>query len=726
MHRIRICSRCDVNLEKKGIEGIMRKNKKKTNSILIQSLRAEPRPGQPLFSVIVLSSAILDFLRIILNSFLCLLVICILSIVTVGIISWTKLKPEYDEYMRNAEKTVEATTPDTFRYNETTILYYQDGSKMTELSKNSDTVYLPYDQIPPNVVNAFVAIEDRTFWENPGIDIKSIVKVIIDAVVSKGENIRGASTITQQLARSVFLSNGVSMDRKFQEIAISLELTEKYSKEQIMEFYVNNVFFANGYYGIEAAAQGYFSKPASELTLSETAYLCAIPNSPSRYNPYNDKDRAVDRRDLILDAMYEVGFISWEDMEQAKDEEIKINELNNMAGGYEVTYAADCAIRSFMELNGFQFQYHFESEEDRDQYRERYHDEYEKMRKELYEGGYRIYTSIDRESQEKIQKIVDQFVSTHREKNADDLQAAAVLSDEKGQIIAVIGGVSGDGFGLNRAYQSFRQPGSAIKPLVDYTPALENGYTADTLVKNISIKDAHQKEADRINYGRSYQISELPGQKVTLRHALEKSLNGVAYVLMDDLGVGNTVPYLEKMQFSNIVPDDYTLSASLGGLTYGVSPVEMSGGYACLANDGVYNEPSCLVKIVNRYGKEIFQKKAPEMVYTAASAIAMKDLLEGVMVRGTGAGLGWYQKTEAKAYVKTGTTNDQKDGWMCGWTEDGDGEKKVLSVWVGCDMPKPLSGLWGSTWSGQLWVDSMLAVTDVTEYVETEFEYVEY
>ena len=200
---------------------------------------------------------------------------------------------------------------------------------MTELSKNSDTVYLPYDQIPPNVVNAFVAIEDRTFWENPGIDIKSIVKVIIDAVVSKGKNIRGASTITQQLARSIFLSNGVSMDRKFQEIAISLELTEKYSKEQIMEFYVNNVFFANGYYGIEAAAQGYFSKPASELTLSETAYLCAIPNSPSRYNPYNDKNRAVDRRDLILDAMYEVGFISWEDMEQAKNEEIRINEPNN-------------------------------------------------------------------------------------------------------------------------------------------------------------------------------------------------------------------------------------------------------------------------------------------------------------------------------------------------------------------------------------------------------------
>ena len=121
------------------------------------------------------------------------------------------------------------------------------------------------------MVNAFVAIEDRTFWENPGIDIKSIVKVIIDAVVSKGKNIRGASTITQQFARSIFLSNGVSMDRKFQEIAISLELTEKYSKEQIMEFYVNNVFFANGYYGIEAAAQGYFSKPASELTLSETA-----------------------------------------------------------------------------------------------------------------------------------------------------------------------------------------------------------------------------------------------------------------------------------------------------------------------------------------------------------------------------------------------------------------------------------------------------------------------
>lgn len=689
----------------------MKKKDKKPVSILIQSLQTEPRPHQPLFSCIIAISAVLDAIRIVLKSILLLIAIILFSGIVVGIICWVKFEPEYHTYMENAEKTVAETTPDTFRYNETTILYYADGTKMSELRKDSDTVYLKYEDIPDDIVKAFVAVEDRSFWTNPGIDLKGIVKAGYDAVVSKGKNVRGASTITQQLARCVFLNNGVTIDRKFMEMALAIKLTEYYSKEQIMEFYVNNIYYANGFYGIESAAQGYFSKSAAELTLSETAYICAIPNSPTFYDPYNDPARAVERRDHILDSMYEVGFISWEELESAKKEIIEVNGSDKMAGGYEVTYAADCAIRCFMELDGFSFQYHFDTDEEFSAYKEAYDEEYERMREELYRGGYRIYTSIDKSTQQMLQENVDIFLADTRTEEAEDLQAAVVLSDSKGQVISIIGGGSeAESFGLNRAYQSYRQPGSTVKPLILYGPALESGYTPDSLVKNISVSDAHQKEKDRIEKGISYDLKSLPGQEVTLRVGLEKSLNGVAYMLMDDLGVGTAVPYLEKMHFTKIMPEDYTMAAALGGLTYGASPVEMCSAYACISNSGRYNEPTCLTGITNRYGAQMYEKKKEVRIYSRESAGALTDMMEGVMVRGTGASLGWYKKSSDKAYVKTGTTNNQKDGWMCGWV-DSDSGSSVLSVWVGCDMPKSLAGLWGSTYPGKLWMESALDAT---------------
>lgn len=187
-----------------------KKKKKKVNSVLIQALRVEPRPGQPLFSLIVFGSFLLDLIRTVLKTIVCLIVIFILSVGTVSAVAYVNLKPEYDAYMENARKTVEETSPDTFRFNETTVLYYSDGSVISELMKDSDTVYLAYEDIPDNVVKAFVAIEDRSFWTNPGIDIKNIAKAGYDAVASKGKDVRGASTITQQLARCIFLNNGVT------------------------------------------------------------------------------------------------------------------------------------------------------------------------------------------------------------------------------------------------------------------------------------------------------------------------------------------------------------------------------------------------------------------------------------------------------------------------------------------------------------------------------------
>ena len=689
----------------------MRSEQKTSRSVFVNVLNKDPRPGQPFFALALFVSVILDALRIVLGFILHLFAIVIISAVVMLMIVYLKAKPEYDEYMEEAAQIVEDTTPETFRYNETTVIYDNTGKTMARLSQDSDTVYLDYDSIPSDVVNAFVAVENRTFWDDPGVDVKSIGRVIYDAVRTRGQEIHGASTITQQLARAIFLNNGVTMDRKLKEMALAVKLTEKYSKKDIMEFYVNNVYFANGYYGIEAASKGYFGKSADALSLSEIAYLCAIPNSPVFYDPYNDPERAIERRDHILESMYDVGFISWQELEESKTEVIKINPPSTIAGGYDVTYAIDCAIRYFMKLDHFEFRYTFETKEDQEAYRAEYLQEYEEMRKELYRGGYKIYTSINPKTQKIVQDILDEYIAEIEPEGIDDLQAACVLTGKDGMVEAIIGGTSAsrDSFGFNRGFQAMRQPGSSIKPLIVYMPAIIRGCTPETIVNNISVADALALEKRRAQTGQSYDIQQMPGTQVTMRHALEQSLNGAAYTLFDANGIANSMSFLELMRYRNIVLDDYTMSACLGGLTYGVSPEEMAGAYACLANGGQFNEPTCLIRITDRYGADRYTKESATKVYPEESVAVLKDIMEGVMIRGTAAGLGWYNETDVKAYVKTGTTDSQKDGWMCGWTEDGT-DTKVLSVWVGCDTPKKLSGLWGSTWPGTLWKKIMLAV----------------
>ena len=679
------------------------KQKKQKASYLTQLLDCADKPPMLIYVLLVIGAMLLDVLKVIFSFICSFLVIIIASAVVIACIAFAKLKPEYDSYMAEADKTINATTEDTFRFNETTVIYDKNGKVISNLSDDRDAIYLEYEDIPQDVINAFVAIEDRTFWTNAGIDWKGIGRVIIDAIQSKGEELHGASTITQQLARTIFLSSDVNLDRKFKEIAISVKLTQKYSKEQVMEFYVNNIYFANGYYGIEAAAEGYFGKQAKDLTLSEVCYLCAIPNSPTYYDPRENPDRAKERRDLILDAMNEIGYISEEDVEEAKSEEVTIVAAVGATGGYDATYAIDCAVRWFMKLDGFEFKYHFDSTEDYETYQTSYNTEYETMRTELYRGGYKIYTSIDSEQQIGLQKIADEFVAEKRKSlKLDDFEAAIVVSDKNGQISAIIGGANDSDFGFNRGYQAFRQPGSTIKPLVVYMPALENGYAPSSPVKNVSVKEVQKIIKEAQAKGEAADISTASGKTVTLRYGLEHSLNGVAYSLMNELSVNDTVSFLEKMHFTEIVPDDYTLSAALGGLTNGATPAEMNGAYACIANNGMYNETTCLVSIIDRYGKERYKKPAEEMVYTKDACELMADMMEGVAVNGTAKSLNWYSLTDKKLYCKTGTTDDQKDNWMCGWTEN-----NVMSVWIGCDTPKDISTV-GAAGAGVLYKECML------------------
>ena len=310
-----------------------------------------------------------------------------------------------------------------------------------------------------------------------------------------------------------------------------------------------------------------------------------------------------------------------------------------------------------------------------------------------------VGTSLDPEQQEYLQKAIDEGLSFDDETSSDGvyaLQGAATLIDnETGKVTAIVGGRSQetDVYGLNRAYQSFRQPGSSIKPLIVYAPALENGYGSTTIVKDVNVDAA--KAA-----GENADMSRLPGGTMTLRQAVERSRNGVAWSVYADITPEVGMASLTKMRFDNIVAGDYYMAACLGGFTHGVTSEEMAGAYAALANGGMYRNPTCIVSMKDKNGEEIFQDPQEERVYQENASLVMVDILTGVVARGTASGMGWTGDIEAAG--KTGTTNNSRDGWFCGMTP-----YYTLTVWVGYDQPRTLSSLWGSTYPAQIWKNAM-------------------
>ncbi len=588
---------------------------------------------------------------------------------------------------------VSSSTRDTFRSAETSVVYDANGEVISYLKGEKDVYYLTSGEIPVYAKQALVSVEDKKFYTHHGVDYKAIVRAVW-AMYRNGKVTQGASTITQQLARDVFLSQDKTWERKIEEIYIAVELEKKYSKDDILEFYINNIYFKNGYYGLEAAAQGYFSKSAKDLTLSETAFLCAIPNNPTYYNPLENMDHTLERRDKILEDMLKEKVISKTSYETALAQEITLNMSEQSKHDYVETYSYYCATRALMQVNGFQFQTVFANDEEQEAYNAAYEEAYNTWNATLFTGGYRIYTSLDLSIQATLQDAVDTGLSKFTETSDEGiytLQAAAVCIDNSnGMVRAIVGGRSQDveGYTLNRGYQSYRQPGSSIKPILVYTPMLERGYTADSEVYD-----------GKIEGGPANSDGKYVG-KMTLRRAVELSRNTVAWKLFEELTPEVGFTYLQAMNFGRLDKEDIRLASSLGGMTNGVSPVEMAKAYATLENDGKYRNPSCILKIEDSMGRVIYQADQTELeVYKTNAARAMTDILEGVLTNGTAKGLALDNMACAG---KTGTTNDNKDGWFVGYTP-----YYTCSVWVGYDQPKELKGLMGSTYPGNIWYKFM-------------------
>lgn len=624
--------------------------------------------------------------KIISYFFLLILLVVLAAVIVLGSILF--------KYQDEATKVVANGGEEVFKAQQTSLIYDCEGNLITSLVGEKDVYYLEFDEIPYMVKRALITTEDRKFYDHSGLDYFAIARAMLELVKNDGVITQGGSTITQQLSRNIYLSHEVSYERKLKEMLIARELEKKYDKNKILEFYINNIYFANGFYGIQAASKGYFSKTVEQLSLSEMVFLCAIPNNPSKYDPYLYMLDTLDRRDRILKQMYEQEDIDLQMYKQAVDEKIFLKPAVHTTNNYIETYVRHSATLALMEKDGFVFRYSFENDSDREDYYEKYYESYDVWSQKLYTGGYRIYTSIDCTKQEELQSIVDENLAYYTSKNTDgvyEFQGAVTCVDNAtGRVVAIVGGRSAEnsGYTINRAYQSHRQPGSSIKPLIVYTPALENNYTPQSILKDEPVKEGP------VNSPNVY------AGDITLRYAVETSKNTTAWVLFQELTPEKGLSYLQNMNFTKIYKEDFVPAASIGGMTYGVSTVEMAEAYSTLENDGMFRKSTCIVRITDADNNKIVSGKSKEKrIYEENASRMMTDILKGVLITGTGKN---YNISNAICAAKTGTTNENKDVWFVGYST-----YYTTAVWCGYDNPKEINDGYGTKCSGKIWSEFM-------------------
>lgn len=521
------------------------------------------------------------------------------------------------------------------------------------------------DKIPKHVQQAFIAIEDNRFYEHSGIDYRGTARALVSTL--SGREVQGGSTITQQLAKNAFLTHERSIIRKIKEAFIAKELEHKYTKDEILTMYLNQIYFGQGAYGIESASLYYFGKHVQNLDIAEAATLAAIPKSPNYYNPFENPKESKNRQELVIDQMVKYGFISADSAAKAKAKKMVYStshkQQNNPRG-----YFFDMISQKVIAEVGADA---------------------------LYKGGLKIYTTLDMDMQLAAEKAMRHLPNyyTDSKKLTQPQMALAAVDPKTGYVKAMIGGRGQDKF--NRATLAVRQPGSAFKPFV-YLTAMQNGFTPASIIED---------KEEEFAKGWKPQNSDMQWHgKVSLRTALKRSLNVPTIKLAREVGVDKIVANVEKMGITTLVDSgaysDVNLAMALGGLSKGVNPLEMASAYGVLATNGLYNKPIALLKIVDRDGKVLYQAKPQsKRVVDAASAYLTTNMLEDVLVSGTGGGMG----IGRPAAGKTGTTDTYIDAWYVGYTPD-----LSTAVWVGDDNNKPMQRMYGSGAPLSIWHEFMI------------------
>ena len=602
-----------------------------------------------------------------------LIIVLIIGVIGLYGYFYFKYKPMIEEEYENILEIVKENPLEDKVYKEASIIYDVYGNKIASIG-STETRYLKFEDTPEEVWQAFVAIEERSFWDNPGFDLKGIARVCFRYILTKGSERHGASTITQQLARNIFLNNEVTLNRKTTEILYATAITNTYSKEDIIEYYINHCNYGNNLYGIETAAYTYFRKSVKQLSLSQIAYLCAIPNAPALLNPYEDSTLPLERRDKILRDMEECGYITAQQRDDAIHETITVLpalENNGITNDYMGSYAIMCTIEYFMRRDGFEFRTRFEDIQDYQTYIAGYNEAYANAKDELSQYGYSIFTSLDGIAQSRLQMEVDEVLSFDDSLNPNtglyDLQGSATIVDNStGKVVAIVGGrsllTSTLSYSLNRAFQIYRQPGSSIKPLIVYAPALMNGYNANSSLMDIDIQKVKTAKSKS-------EIDNLKGSYVSLKTAVKYSNNGCACYLLNKIGTTYGMGFLHDMNFEKIMKsDDESVISALGGMSYGTNTMEMASAYRALAMQGNYLPSTCILSIQSSRGTELYEEPQEKQVYSPEASKEMTQIMKSVVSGGTASSMRWSSVSDVEACGKTGTTNDCKDGWFCGYT----------------------------------------------------------
>lgn len=543
-------------------------------------------------------------------------------------------------------------------------IFDAQGTLITTVHSVENRVPVPLSKVPQNLQHAFVAVEDARFYQHLGVDPRGILRAAWSNVTGGGVA-EGGSTITQQLAKNALLTQERTMKRKVQEAFLALQIERQYTKQEILEMYVNHIYFGQGAYGVQTAARVYFGKNTEDLSLAECAMLAGIPKSPNYYSPLNNLKAAKERQKTVLEQMVKYGYIDAATAQSAAEAPLKLvagGAAGHDKGDKTASYFIDYVVQSLIDKYGADA---------------------------VYKEGLKVYTSLDLSMQHAAEAAMKQLPSVRKDANGITQPQGALVAIEPrtGYIKAMVGGRGDDQF--NRAVLAERQPGSAFKPFV-YLAAIESGMTPATSVNDSAVSFGSWSPR---NYDGRFHGN------VSLRSALEQSLNVPTVKLANQVGPDKPLYYAQQMGITTLVlqgaANDRNLAMSLGGLTRGVTPMELASAYGVLANQGIRCEPLAIVKVLDRNGKTLEEHSPqPKTIISDKSAYIMTDMLKGVLTRGTGtaAAIG------RPAAGKTGTTSDYKDAWFVGYTPD-----LVASVWMGNDAEGTLGSITGGALPAQIW-----------------------
>lgn len=566
-----------------------------------------------------------------------------------------------------------------------TIIYDKDGNEIANVSGEEKRRTVSLGEIPKTVQDAYISIEDKRFYQHKGVDVKRTAGATVTYILNRGHSSYGGSTITQQLIKNLKDDKSDSglagIQRKIREMSRAYKVEKMLSKDQILELYLNTIFVGGegNLHGVELASRYYFNKSVGELDLAESAFLAGINHAPNSYNPFNGTDNSElikKRTKTVLAEMKDLGKITEEEYNNAKaevDEGLKF-EKGNTATNSSMSYLARAALNQVIQ-----------------QYAEKNDVSKEIAQTMIEGGGYKIYTTQDSNIQSNMEEVYrsgDYIYAGVQKKDGNKInthtQSAMVIIDHKnGYVVGCMGGLGDDvdSNGQNRATQSVRQPGSSMKPIASIAPALESGIITAATIYDESSTD----------FGNYHPTSSGLGL-ITVRKAIEKSANTTEVKIMSELGPSNSIAFLRKMGITSLVTakenkehNDENLAMVLGGLTYGISPLEMAGAYAAIANGGVYITPTFYTRMEDASGNIVLEPvQEKTRVMSEANAYIEQTILRGPVGAG---GTAPYAKVSGQdTGGKTGTTTDNKDRWFCGFTP-----YYTAATWYGYDIPEDLS-----------------------------------